>query len=48
MPKYHTFNLIVDPFACTHSLKYINKISHYIEGSDGDGMWVMEIELLLH
>ena len=47
MPKYHTFKLIVGPFECTRSLRYINNISHYVEGLDGDGRWVMEIELLL-
>ena len=43
MPKYHTFKLIVGPFECTRSLRYINDISHYVEGLDGDGMWVMEM-----
>ena len=47
IPKYHTFKLIVGPFECTRSLRYINNISHYVEGLDGDGRWVMEIELLL-
>ena len=43
----HLTKLIVGPFECTRSLRYINIISHYVEGLDGDGGWVMEIELLL-
>jgi hypothetical protein len=47
-PISHLTKLIVGPFECTRSLRYINNISHYVEGLDGDGRWVMEIELLLY